>query len=292
MARAAPAARTAIGPMILVATEQSLPPSRRIVRDDLAIQLLPTVYQLVVRATRWRVLRDLLINLSEKQAPGAWAGILCRKRYADDKVAEAIDAGIRQFVFLGAGLDSRAYRLVAPAGAEAYEIDLPDTIAHKQQRLLAIYGRMPQGVRLIPFDFESNDLLSILQGAGFRTQEPALFLWEAVTQYLTPAAMDRTLGELAGVASGSRLLFTYVLQDFLDGTNFYGGEPMYRTYVVQHRLWHFGIQPEKVGELLRPYGWIEREQVGASEYAKWYMRPLGRELPVLEIERFVAADKA
>jgi methyltransferase (TIGR00027 family) len=291
MAKRPLAAQTALGPMVIAATEQYVPESQRLLRDGLALRFLPAGYGLVVRACRWRVLRDLVITLSEKQAPGAWAGMLCRKRYADERVAQALDARIRQVVFLGAGLDTRAYRLVAPAGADAYELDLPANIALKRQRLQAIYGRAPGRVRLIPVDLETDDLAGALQANGFRLEQPALFVLEAVTQYLTEAGVRKTLGALAQAARGSRLLFTYVRKDFLDGAKLRGAERMYQEYVVKHRIWRFGVEPPQVAPLLRGYGWTEREQVGADEYTVRYLQPVGRRLPVMEIERFVYAKK-
>lgn len=85
----------------------------------------------MMRLLRWRFVRDLATRAIEKDAPGLWGGMLARKGYADDQVADALDSGIGQVVFLGAGLDTRAFRLVAPAGAEAIELDLPANVAYK-----------------------------------------------------------------------------------------------------------------------------------------------------------------
>jgi methyltransferase (TIGR00027 family) len=205
-------------------------------------------------------------------------------------VAEAIADGIAQVVFLGAGLDTRAHRLVAPAGASALELDLPVNIAYKQQRLLAIYGGLPEHVVLVPVDFETDDLTAALAPRGFRIDKPALLVWEAVTQYLTEDGVRRTRAFLAKAASGGRLIFTYVRKDFVDGTNTYDAEKLYQDFVVKQRVWHFGIEPQHVADLLREYGWVEREQVGRAEYVQRYLEPIGRALSVSEIERFVYAE--
>jgi methyltransferase (TIGR00027 family) len=264
------------------------------VQDPLAVRFLPLNGRLLVGACRWRAVRHLIIRASERQAPGIWGSILCRKRYADDRVSAAIAAGIGQVVILGAGLDTRAYRLVAPAGGTAFEVDQPANIAYKRGRLRAIYGRVPEPVApvaLVAVDFEADDLAAALAAYGFRMGLPALFVWEAVTQYLTESAVRKTLGVLAKAASGSGLIFTYVLKAFLDGTNLYGAERLYQTYVAKRPIWRFGLAPEHVAGLLGPYGWAEREQVGRAEYIERYVAPTGRGLAVSDLERFVSAAK-
>lgn len=277
--------------MVITAVEQHVPAALRLVRDDLAVRFLPSGVRLTVGVCRWRLARDLLINFSEKRARGIWGGVLCRKRYADDKVTEAIDEGIGQVVVLGAGLDTRAYRLIAPAGVPAFEVDLPANIAYKRQRLVAIYGGLPERVALVPIDFETDDLTAALAACGFRIEKRAMFVWEAVTQYLTEDGVRRTLASLSKAVTGSRLIFTYVRKDFVDGSNVYDAESLYQTFVVKNRVWRFGIEPQHVAGLLREYGWAEREQVGRAELTRRYLEPIGRGLPVSEIERFVYAEK-
>jgi O-methyltransferase involved in polyketide biosynthesis len=79
-----------------------------------------------------------------------------------------------------------------------------------------------------------------------------------------------------------------VRSDFLDGTNLYGAS---RLRERMAGIWKWGVAPRDVAALLREYGWVEREQAGAAEYASRYLRPAGRDVPVSEIERFVRAEK-
>jgi methyltransferase (TIGR00027 family) len=283
-------AQTAFGPMVIAAAERYTPPGHRLVDDELAVRFLPPGLQPIVRACRWPPVRTLLARMTDRSAPGLWAGMLCRKRYADDSVADALAAGIGQVVFLGAGLDTKAYRLVAPAGARAFELDQRANTDYKLRRLRAVFGRTPEPVRVVPVDFEVDDLASVLAAAGFDGGRPAMFVWEAVTQYLTEEAVRATFAFLAHAAAGSRLIFTYVRADYLDGTNLYGAGRL-RERMTSTGVWRFGIAPQDVAALLREYGWAEREQVGAAEYEERYLRPAGRDLPVSEIERFVRAEK-
>jgi methyltransferase (TIGR00027 family) len=288
MATRPPAAQTALGPMVIAAVEQLERADRRIVTDPLAVRVLPPALALMVRACRWRRLRNSLIRATDKRAQGIWGGVLCRKRYADDQVTAAVEAGIEQFVVLGAGLDTRAYRLLDQDRARVYEVDLPVNIDTKRARL----GDVPDHVRLIAVDFETDDLMESLTGNGFQLDQPTMFVWEAVTQYLTEDGVRRTLALLAKATTGSRLAFTFIRRDFLDGTNAYNAEGAYRDFVVRHQVWHFGLAPDQVAGLLEEYGWVEREQVGAAEYQDRYLRRVGRDLPVSEIERFVLATKS
>lgn len=201
-------AQTAFGPTMFAAAERFLPPERRVTQDDLAMGFLPAGLRLMTRLMRWRLVRELAARAIEKDAPGLWGGMLARKRYADDQVADALDSGIGQVVFLGAGLDTRAFRLVAPVGAEAIEVDLPANVAYKRERVRHLYGEVPEHVTLVPVDFETDDLEEALTRSGFRFGRPALFVWEAVTQYLTEDGVGKTLATLAKAAAGSRLVFT------------------------------------------------------------------------------------
>jgi methyltransferase (TIGR00027 family) len=284
-------AQTAFGPMVIAAAERYTPPQQRLIDDELAVRFLPPSMQWIVRACQWRPVRDLLVRMTNRSAPGLWGSMLCRKRYADDAVADALAAGIGQVVILGAGLDTRAYRLVGPAGALAFELDQRANTDYKLRRLKAIFGGVPEHVRVIPVDFEVDDLAAVLAAAGFDGGRPAIFVWEAVTQYLTEEAVRATFAFLAKAPAGSRLIFTFVRADFLDGTNLYGAGRIRERMTGRHDVWKFGLAPQDVAGLLREYDWVEREQVGPAEYRARYLEPVGREMPVSEIERFVGAEK-
>lgn len=285
------AAQTAFGPMVIAACEQLRPADQRLFDDPDAARLLPPGQRLIVGACRWGPVRDLLVRATDSKARGLWAGMLCRKRYADDQVRAALRDGIEQFVFLGAGLDTRPYRLVTPTGARAFEADLPATVAVKRRRLTEAYGRVPANTTLTAVDLETGDLTAALTAAGFAWNEPAMVIWEAVTQYLTEDAVRRTLACLTSSAPGSRLIFTYLRRDFLDGTEDYGAAPARQEFVAKRHVWHFGLLPGETAALLREYGWTEREQVGPAEYAERYLAPLHRDPTVSPIERFVYADR-
>jgi methyltransferase (TIGR00027 family) len=150
---------------------------------------------------------------------------------------------------------------------------------------------VPATVRLVPINFEQQELSAVLADQGYHAEQKTCFVWEAVTQYLSEKAVRATFDFLAQAASGSRLVFTYVRKDFIDGVNLYGAGPTYQRFRVKQPLWHFGLASQQMATLLSEYGWQELEQLGSAEFAARYVTPSGRAMPVSEIERAVSAIK-
>src|SRR5262249_52241059 len=110
------------------------------------------------------------------------AGVVTRSRYLEDEVDEALKGGVSQYVILGAGLDSFAYRRPDLAKAlHVFEVDHPATQAWKRTRLRAAGIELPANLSLIPVDFEKQSLIDNLRLSGYRTDAPGLFSWLGVT---------------------------------------------------------------------------------------------------------------
>lgn len=282
-----PAAQTAIGPMVIVAADQYEPSP--LIRDPWARRMLPIGARLVAGAARSSVVRRGLMAVTDKKFHGGWSSFLCRKRFIDDCLRAAIGEGVSAVVILGAGYDTRAYRMPELADVPVCEVDLPDNIAAKTAAVQRCFGRIPATVTLLPMDFETADLTARLSNAGFSRAQPTFYVWEAVTQYLTESAVRTSMDHLAGAAPGSALAFTYVRRDFLEGRAMYGAQSAYQGFVVKQQLWKFGLDPDDVAEFLAEYGWHQREQAGSVEYAERYLAPAGRTLSVSPVERAVYA---
>ena len=276
--------------MVLAAVEQNEPVERRLVDDDLAELFLPMPMRWIVRATRWPAVRRALIRSSEWTGRGLWANLACRKRFIGDKLAEALDE-IDAVVILGAGLDTRAYRLTRRVRKPVFEVDLPVNIARKVKTVRRVLGELPLSVRFVALDFEDDDLLTALAEHGYRLDYRAFFIWEGVTQYLTEGAVRRTLEGLRATAPGSRLVFTYVRRDFIDGTNRYGTRTLYRSVRQRKQLWHFGLNPDDVAGFIAEYGWRLVEQAGPDELVQRYVTPTGRKLGASQLEWSAYAEK-
>ncbi|GGP74048.1 SAM-dependent methyltransferase [Saccharothrix coeruleofusca] len=281
------AAGTAVGPMVIAAVEQHRSRGQRLLDDPLAVRVLPPLSRWLAALARRPVVREALIKASERTAPGVWGGVACRKRYIDDQFTRALEDGVKSVVVLGAGLDTRAHRLAVPAGASVFEVDLPVNVERKRKRLPA-----DERVVRVPIDFDTEDLRAVLTAHGYHSGDRCLVVWEGVTQYLTEDGVRRTFDFLAGEAPGSRLVFTYVRKDFLDGTELYGSEALHRRFVVGQRLWRFGLHPHEVGAFLAERGWREIEQLGPPEFDARYVRGTGRVVPISPLERTVLAEKS
>jgi methyltransferase (TIGR00027 family) len=215
--------------------------------------------------------------------------MLCRKRYIDEILIASVGQ-IDTVVNLGAGFDTRAYRLPTLTDLPVWEVDQPENIEPKRAALRKLFGRVPEHVTLVSIDFDRQELGVVLESYGFSLDKRTFFIWEAVTQYLTEPGIRASCEFLAKAAPGSRLAFTYVRKDFLDGQKMYGQTSLYKRYVV-NRIWLFGMEPEGVAVFLQTYGWRVAEHLGYEELHERYVKPTGRQLGVMLIERMVYAEK-
>jgi methyltransferase (TIGR00027 family) len=285
-----PEAQTAFGPIVLSAIEHNEPPECRLVDDDLAASFLPMAMRTFVRATRFAPLRRAVVAASERSGPGLWANLCCRKHYIDDNLAGSL-GDLDAVVILGSGLDTRPYRLARQSNVPVFEVDQQVNIARKRAIVARVFGTPPPSVRLVPVDFERDDLMTTLVAHGYRTDARTFFVWEGVTQYLTADAVRATFDQLTGAAAGSKLDFTYVRKDFIDGENLYGAPVLYRRMRERSQVWKSGLLPEDVGGFLAGYGWRLIEQLGPDEVVNRYIRATGRNLPASQIEWSAYAEK-
>lgn len=285
-----PAAQTAFGPMVQAAIEQHEPPQRRLVDDDLALSILPAGQRALVRAMRWKPLRRLTIGAGERAVPGSWSLITCRKRFIDDKLTEALGS-VDAVVVLGAGMDTQAYRLARRSDIPVFEVDLPVNIERKKVAVQRAIGGVPASVHLVPLDFERDDLIDSLIGRGYRPDARTFFIWEGVTQYLTEDAVRATFIALQGAPAGSRLVFTYVRKDFIDGVNMYDATILYKRFRQRQQVWRFGLDPDGVAEFVAEYGWRLVEQAGPDYFVRHYIEPTGRDLTESQLEWSAYAEK-
>ena len=284
------AAKTGLGPTVSVAIEQCFPENQRIIHDDLAYSILPVSARAILKLMRLSSIRDWMVRTAEKSAPGIWGSLMCRKRYIDEKLVESADQ-VDALVNLGAGFDTRLYRFPALAETPVWEVDHDVNIEAKQTQLKRLFGQIPAHVKLIPIDFDHEDLGTVLASHGYSIEQRTFFIWEAVTQYLTETGIRTTFDFLAKAAPGSRLAFTYVRKDFLDGQDLHGQENLYKQYVAKNRIWLYGMNPNEMSDFLAQYGWRVVEHLGYDELADKYVKPIGRNLPSIPIERMVYAEK-
>ncbi|HYA16305.1 MAG TPA: class I SAM-dependent methyltransferase, partial [Bryobacteraceae bacterium] len=167
----------------------------------------------------------------------------------------------------------RAYRLRELDRVRVLEVDLAEVQAAKRARLRTV----PENVRFAAIDFDRETLDRAFEGAGLEPDEPAVFIWEGVTQYLKPESVDAVLRTIAARPRGTQLLFTYICADAI-------AEQGYRP-----EPWHFGIRPSELRQFLGQRGLVLVEDRGAEEHMASCLKPLTRELDVSNIERLASA---
>ena len=133
-----------------------------------------------------------------------------RSRYAEDHLAESVAQGVTQYVVLGAGLDTFAYRNPF-SQLRVFEVDFPATQEWKRTLLTEAGIVVPGNLTFVPLDFEHKTLAEGLSEAGFDAAKPAFFGWLGVVPYLTLAAFRSTLGMIAKLTAGTAVSFDYAL---------------------------------------------------------------------------------
>ena len=148
--------------------------------------------------------------LNDPISRGLRAAVVARSRFVEDELTRCIGDGVRQYVLLGAGLDTFACRCSdLHAGLRVFEVDRPEGQRWKQLRLAEAGIGVPSSLRFVPLDLERDDLLGALATAGFRADQPACVGWMGVTMYLSAQTVGHTLAALARLADGSHVLFDH-----------------------------------------------------------------------------------
>jgi methyltransferase (TIGR00027 family) len=146
---------------------------------------------------------------------GARAAVITRSRYTEDRLAEGMARGIAQYVILGAGLDSFAYRSKSADQVRVFEVDHPATQQWKRRLLEGAGIATPSTVTFVPLDFENEPLLDRLLDNGFDPSLPAFVSWLGVSMYLTREAIGQTLATISGFAPGTEVVVDYMLPEDL-----------------------------------------------------------------------------
>jgi methyltransferase (TIGR00027 family) len=195
------ASRTALGVAHRRAVHQLLD-DPQVLLDPIAIPILGA-----------RFVIDEVLSDARHQHPIARAFrafMAARSRYVEDNLASAVAAGVTQYVVLGAGLDTFAYRNPFP-GIRVFEVDFPATQLWKRELLQSAAIPEPANLTYVPLDFEHRTLTEGLAESGFDSQTPAFFGWLGVVPYLTLGAFRATVDLIATMPAGSGVTFDYAL---------------------------------------------------------------------------------
>ena len=176
--------------------------------DPFAIHLTSLAWRVIAKnpLLHWLVVRTILRRLRPVRAQ-----ILARARYAEEKLENAVARGIDQYVVMGAGLDSFAWRRRdLAAKLRVYELDHPATQSGKRDRLARLGFAIPDNLELIAVDFERESVADALARSSYHRERRAFFSWLGTVQYIAQEAVMATLRSVVAIAAaGSELVLTY-----------------------------------------------------------------------------------
>jgi methyltransferase (TIGR00027 family) len=207
------------------------------------------------------------------RAHPSYGTVILRARYTEDALADAVRRGVRQYVIVGAGMDSFALRRPAFArDVEVFEVDHPATQEFKASRLASCDVTTPPGLHMVAVDLSETGLDTALAGCSFRHDEPAFFSWLGVSSYLTRDANLTTLAAIAASTSaGGELVFSYLHRDLLDAGEQSGAMQSARAQVASvGEPWLSGFDPEELRSDLRGTGLELIENLGPEELQARY----------------------
>ena len=209
-------------------------------------------------------------NVDRYQTAGSRAMrafLVTRSRYAEDELAQAVSAGTRQYIVLGAGLDTFALRNPFGTGVRVLEVDHPATQAWKRAQLAEQAIAIPPSVAFVPVDFEQHSLGLELRRAGFRADRPAFISWLGVTMYLTHDAVFQTLRYVASsCARGSRIVFDFSIpDDALSASERRARAARAERVAAIGEPWISHFDPAPLAAKLEQMGFSEARSIGAAE---------------------------
>lgn len=194
----------------------------KIFDDPLAYQLIPEERRILIEQGFAKALQfddsgnavsnpDKMTALRFLLQTMGLPNVVSRSRYTEDNLEQAVKQGIKQYVILGAGLDSFAFRRSDLAGElQVFEVDHPATQAYKRHRLAELLWKIPPNLHFVPIDFSKENVAEALKGFSFDSQTKSFFSWLGVTMYLTRDDVFTTLRSIAEVAPrGSIVVFDY-----------------------------------------------------------------------------------
>jgi methyltransferase (TIGR00027 family) len=278
--------RTALGAVICRLIEQCQLEKVRLFYDPVAKELVGGPIRFLMQ---FASMRNFTMKQTDAVAKGIYGVQICRTRYIDDVVQAAISQGIKQLVILGAGYDTRPYRLPEMENVKVFEVDLATVQDDKKKKLQKYLGRLPDYVSFIPIDFDTQTLEAVFSGTAFNPSKPAIFIWEGVTQYISEEAVRQTLAFVGKSAPGSIVVFTYVLKSIIERRSDIPEADHLMDVVAKQSPWVFGLVPSGIPDFLKPYHLSLIADVGNVDYQEKYLKPVERNLVVFEGERIVQA---
>ena len=244
--------RSAEGVAGMRAIEMRKPEADRIVSDPYADALIPGGVMFAI--SLWIIESGLY----ERMAPGAVGFIIGRERYIDEYLKMQLSEGIDQVVILGAGFDTRAYRIPGIERTRVFEIDQPATQAVKLERLKKVIDLCPPtSPSSRPISIPNNSARSC-RAEATTSRARLLFIWQGVTYFLNPEGIDSTLAFIVGHSEqDSAVVFDYIYKEILRDTTQGYGKTLARAGKISGEPYVFGIDKGQVRPFLAQRGFCD-----------------------------------
>lgn len=212
-----------------------------------------------------RLLRRPAEEGHERIAMHLRAFMAARSRLAEDELTAAVGRGVTQYVVLGAGLDTFAYRNPFTDALRVFEVDFPATQRWKRAELRRARIDVPAWLSFVPVDFDRQSAFDELAAAGFDRTRPAFFSWLGVTMYLSPAVVYSVLSAIAAMPSGGGVVFDYAVDPSLLGSiERRVFEEFSRRVAATGEPWTGLFNPETLAAQLRDAGFVSISDLGAD----------------------------
>jgi methyltransferase (TIGR00027 family) len=209
-------------------------------------------------------------KLEDLAARGMRAFMAVRSRFAEDELAAAVAGGTKQYVVLGAGLDTFAFRNPHP-GLRVFEVDHPATQQWKRELLQTAGIEIPEETVFVPVDFERETLSTGLERTGFRVDVPAFFSWLGVVPYLSERAFEDTLNFIAALPKPSGVVFDYgVARSALSWRERFILDALAARVAAAGEPFRLFFEPEQLAAQLQRIGFSHREDLGSNEINRRY----------------------
>lgn len=274
--RAGRASWTAEITAIIRATESIKPAGEGLFFDPYAACFLHASIRLLLKI-RWLTLAMVWFAI-DRRFPGASVTTASRIRFIDDCLKQNLHKRIDQVVILGAGYDSRAYRFSGLKSKRVFEVDHPTTQKLKKEKVSRIFGGLPDHVAYVPADFENDNLINRLAGAGYKNDVRTLFIWEAVSKYLAPNAVKDLLSAVsANSCRRSAIVFDYLFQSMVDGRS--GGALAQKILAFQAKKGEpfiFGLPEKNPEQFVIASGFSSVKHFSAARIKRMYVSGMNR----------------
>jgi methyltransferase (TIGR00027 family) len=266
----------------------------RICYDPYAVRFLSQQYLMLMKMAA--------CDLSRIPFPGVHNSLSARVRFFDDFVKKSVDEGLEQLVILGAGYDTRAYRIEGLYGkVRVFEIDHSGTQSVKIEKIKEIFGSLPDHVKYVSVDFETEDFGQQLIEHGYEKSQKTVFIMEGLIYYLPPKAVDEMLFFIAKNSGiGSAIIFDYVHESSIDRTDGICGvqckacnqneiKNTTKDMAQQGESYKFGIKRGMLESFLAQRDFSHARNVTSEDYKKAYFHGANESRPVCCLSYFAHA---